>query len=198
MQDELKDEIRQIVELTSSLPENLQLRCFELLVGDLLSRQGATPPPGTSVSSNTNGVTPTFEGGAGEDIEAKDIHVKTRKFMEQNQISFDQLNEVFYKDEEGAIQPLYEDLKSTKIAESQIRIALLQALRYAIAHGDLSFVRDEVRAECQTRKCYDGPNFASNFKNRTSFFESLDKDTLRVRLAEPGRKELAVVIKSLQ
>jgi hypothetical protein len=127
----------------------------------------------------------------------KDVHVKVRKFLEQHQLEMSHINQLFYK-EGDLVKPLYDDLKTTKIAESQIRIALLQALDRSTKSGEFTFNRETVRQECQTRKCYDSANFASNFKVKSQLFEEYDKDTPQLRLSDAGKTELASLIRALQ
>ena len=128
------------------------------------------------------------------------MHTKTKKFLAKYQLSIEDLNEILYK-ENGTILPLFDDLKTTKTSESQLRIALLQALILGIETGDFTFDGEQVRRECQLRKCYDSANFTSTFKNNAVLFdnfEKYDKETPLVRLSEEGRKRLAEVIKDLK
>jgi hypothetical protein len=124
--------------------------------------------------------------------------VKVRKFMERHSITLDHLNQLFYKDG-GEIKPLYEDLKTTRMAESQIRAALLHALLSAMKSGEFVADGEAVRAEVQQRKAYDKANFAANFKNNASLFEGFESYVKAnpIRLSEDGRKELAELIKEL-
>lgn len=124
--------------------------------------------------------------------------MKVRKFMERHTITLDHLNQLFYKDG-GEIKPLYEDLKTTRMAESQIRAALLHALLSAMKTGEFVADGEAVRGEVQQRKAYDKANFAANFKNNASLFEGFESYVKAnpLRLSEDGRKELAELIKEL-
>lgn len=144
--------------------------------------------------------TVTTEVKAGEDLPPTDLHVKARKFLEKFGLTIDHINQLFYK-EGTEFKPLYEDLRTTKTAESQIRIALLLALHSGIRTGEFTFNGELVREECRIRKCYDPGNFSANFKNNTAFFEGFDKydkDNPVIKLSDAGRKELADLVKSLQ
>lgn len=127
------------------------------------------------------------------------MHLKVRRFLQKYNLTLEDLNQIYYK--QGAeILPLYEDLRTTRMAESQIRIALLQALRAAISTGDFEFDGEEVRAETRARKCYDRGNFTANFKNSASLFDGFQKYEKKspvVRLSEDGRSELAGLIREL-
>ena len=120
--------------------------------------------------------------------------------MEKQELSLGDLNELFYK-EGGQIKPLFEDLKTTKASESQIRLGLLSALRGAIQNGEFEFNGEDVRQQCELRKTYDSTNFKANFRNNKRLFdkfENYDKENPTIRLSEDGRAELAKLIKELQ
>ena len=125
--------------------------------------------------------------------------VKARRFLEKHALSIDHLNNLFYK-EDGQVLPLYDDLKTTRMSEGQIRIVLLQALQNAVNAGDFTAQVEQVRQECTARKCYDTSNFTAHFRNNESLFDfdTYGRNTKTVKLSENGRKELAQVIKELQ
>ena len=134
------------------------------------------------------------------DLAIRDVHVKARKFLEKYGKTIADLNQIFYK-EAGELRPLYEDLKTTRTSESQTRIALLHALLSGINAGKFQFDGEEVRKECQVRKCYDAGNFSANFKNSAALFdgfEKYDKQSPVIRLSEAGREALSKVIVELQ
>jgi hypothetical protein len=170
--EDLKVDVLELATISKQCPENLQQRCFELLLSHYLDRltTGSTPKDaGTKTGTDANGGNhdPAAESAngastekkaaheSGSDLSLPDLHVKAKRFLEKTGTTIEELNQVFYKEGEE-IRPLYEDLKTTKVAESQIRIALLQALASGIKTGEFQFDGEEVRKECQTRKCYDG------------------------------------------
>jgi len=212
MPDDLKDRVLEIVSIAKECPDNLQPLCFELLLRDYLaSRQARSAPPGPPPPTreamapaepdfpSDDQFRPTGETATGQqDLKAGDLHVKVRKFMERHSITLDHLNQLFFK-ENGEIKPLYEDLKTTRMAESQIRAALLLALLSAMKTGEFAADGEAVRSEVQQRKAYDKTNFAKNFKNSANLFEGFEsyEKEAPLRLSEDGRKELAELIKEL-
>jgi hypothetical protein len=98
------------------------------------------------------------------------------------------------------VKPIYDDLKTTKTSESQIRIALLSGLKSALKTGEFDVIVEAVRQECTERKCYDSGNFLTNFRNRKSYFDfsQLKATTTQFRVSPEGRKALAQLIKELQ
>ena len=204
-----KDKVEEFAEIAKGLPENLQVVCFELLLKHHLDAAVGRPPKeAASAPDPATGtrplpavqVTPLSDAGSKqEDLKPVDLHLKAKKFLEKHALSIDHLNNLFFK-EDGALQPLYEDLKTTRMSESQIRITLLIALRCAIATGEFEAAIEAVKQECTERKCYDSSNFGNNFNNNKSLFD-LDKfvkGVTSVKLSDLGRKELAAVIQELQ
>jgi hypothetical protein len=203
--DTLKSKVKEFAAIAADLPENLQVVCFEMLLKSYL---GALAPPTPTLGAPA---TPKLDNDvtdaksveqssmAQDDLTLKDLHTKVRRFIEKYSISIDHLNNLFYK-EDGNILPLYEDLKTTRMSESQIRIALLQSLHSALTTGEFTASVEEVRQGCTDRKCYDTNNFAAHFRNNKSLFDfdNYTKNTKAVKLSEEGRKELAQVIKDLQ
>ncbi len=210
MSDKLKQKIAEFVALAKDCPENLQEECFSLLLDNYLQqtklKSGSTEekPKGATADTQDPGVDKKDESDnrkpQQEDIADVDLHVKARQFLKKEGLSVDQINQIFYK-EEGNFLPLYDDLKTTKGSESQIRIALLHALLNGMHKGDFEFNGESVREEAQTRKCYDAPNFAAHFKNSKELFEGFtkyNKSNPILKLSTAGKTKLASVIKDLQ
>ena len=118
--------------------------------------------------------------------------------MEKQALDLEDLNQDFYKENES-VQPLYDDLKTTRVSESQIRIALLQCLKNAIETGDFDTAVEDIKSEATVRKCYDSSNWGNNFNNNSGLFdlETYGRDVQRIALSEQGKSELAKVIKEL-
>lgn len=222
---DLKEEIKEIVEIVALVPESLKVMCFEILLKDVLAKRHApseaqvhappvppSPEPkvpkaaaapteqaGTesdSTSIPAPGVQPKVGGGS--DITSFDLHMKTKKFMEKGGLTLEHINNVFYK-EGGKFELLVTDFGATNMAEGQIRIASMQALQHALVDGDFKTTVSAVREECKIRKCYDLNNFTANFKKNADTFDfgEWSKDVTELRLSEDGKKVLADVIKKL-
>lgn len=217
---ELKDQIREIVEIVSLVPDDFKAMCFELLLKDALSTnrpatthrgaadaeqssktaahgksQRAQPELDEDASPSTS-VQPKV--GEGTDITSADIHMKVRKFLEKGDLTVDNLNELFYK-ENGGFESLVTDLGVTKMSEAQMRISLLQALHKALATGEFSTTVESVREECKMRKSYDVANFTTNIKNNAALFDfgTWTKNVTDLKLSELGKKDLATIVKNL-
>ncbi|MFX0203854.1 MAG: hypothetical protein ACFFCW_47760 [Candidatus Hodarchaeota archaeon] len=210
MATELKDKVLEIAAIAKECPENLQEKCFEVLLKDFLETESHLsggrvptrhpPPPGATKESGLEEDLQKEYEPPQEDFSEKDLHVKLKKFLQSSNLTVDHINQIFYKEGEK-ILPLYDDLKTTKSSESQLRIAMLQALKNAMYSGEFDFDGEEVRAECQLRKCYDSPNFAANFKNNKDLFDDFTKYNKKspvIRLSSEGKSGLAELIRDLQ
>jgi len=208
MSDKLKQKIAEFVALAKDCPENLQERCFAVLLDDYLQktrtkRSSGAPEAGADADKKTDTDKKDEtdkKKPRQEDIAEVDLHVKARQFLKKAGLSIDQINQLFYK-EEGNFLPLYDDLKTTKGSESQIRIALLHALLNGMHKGDFEFNGESVREEAQARKCYDAPNFTTHFKNSKELFEGFTKYRKAspiLKLSAAGKAKLAEVVKDLQ
>jgi hypothetical protein len=132
------------------------------------------------------------------DIQQSDIHVKVKRFMDKHSVSLEELNLVFYKEGESFL-PLFDGLGTTKTSESQIRVALLRCLRSALDSGEFEVAVEDVKTECQQRKCYDVNNWRNNFVNNARLFtEKFTRDLETLKLSDDGKKELAEVVKQLK
>jgi hypothetical protein len=219
---DLKEEIKEIIEIVALVPESLKLMCFEMLLKDALTKRhtpikahapvppAPEPKPPKATTSTTNelgtesdstsipapGVQPKVGGGS--DITSSDLHMKTRKFMEKCGLTLEHINNVFYK-EGDKFELLITDFGATTLAEGQIRIASIQSLQHALVDGDFTTTVSAVREECKIRKCYDQGNFSANFKNNSTNFDfgEWSKEVSELRLSEDGKKALAEVIKKL-
>jgi hypothetical protein len=207
MSEKLKQKIMEFVALAKDCPENLQEKCFELLLADHLQqlRPKASGDAEDRKGKKTAGDEDKKEDGdkktpRQEDIAETDLHVKARQFLKKSGLTVEHINQLFYK-EEGNFLPLYDDLKTTKASESQIRIALLHSLLKGLHTGEFEFNAESVRDEAQVRKCYDKANFAAHFKNNKELFEGFtkyNKTSPTIRLSGDGKARLAEVVKDLQ
>jgi len=203
---DLKEKILEFASIAKECPENLQEKCFELLLSNFLSEQNPEPKhkkekhvEDAELEKPKADIRKTPESKQ-SDIQERDVHVKVKQFMKKEGVTIDQINNIFYK-ENSDLKPLYDDLKTTKAAESQIRISLLMAFRNAIQNGNFQFNGEDIRKETQLRKCFDTANFTVNFKHNKSLFdnfEKYDKNKPFVNLSSEGKIRLAEIIKELQ
>jgi hypothetical protein len=204
MPEKLKQKILEIATLAKECPDNLQEKCFELLLAEYLQQHRSKSPGEEAGGKQTEkdddkgkGQDDGKNSAKQEDILEGDLHVKARQFLKKSGLTIEHINQLFYK-EEGNFLPLYDDLKTTKGSESQIRIALLHSLVQGMHNGDFEFNVESVREEAKNRKCLDKSIFASHFKNNKDIFEAYDISNPVIKLNAEGKSKLAVLIKELQ
>lgn len=220
---DLKEEIKDIVEIVALVPELLKVMCFEILLKDALEMRHRShnpiskvlmhpasepktekatsfpAPEGDSTESlvaSIPGVQPKVNGGS--DITLSDLHMKTRRFIEKGGLTLEHINNAFYK-EGDKFELLVTDLGATTMAGGQFRIASIQALQRALTDGEFITTVEAVREECKMRKCYDSANFTTNFKNSAAYFDfgEWTKEVTELRLSEDGKRALADVVKTI-
>jgi len=193
----LKAEIQEIIELVKTVPESLQLRTLELLLQDALNRaEGKKPKKERESDKEEAGepnTTPLAGRGTTSGLDASKLPMRVKAFMKKHSVTAQQLERLFHI-EGKEYAPIWE-LTTTKFAAAQIQTSLLQSLQRALASGEFSFDRDEVRTQCKDRGD-DTANFNVNFKNRKNYFSGLDKDGL-VSLTDEGMKALAALVTEL-
>lgn len=205
----LKDKVLEIAAIAQDCPENLQQICFEVLLKHAMC--GAPPPPPPPPTGDpkdkedkTDKVDPKSvveqTSQTQDDIAEIDFHVKVRRVLKKQKVTMKEINQLFYK--EGTdILPLFDDLKTTRTSESQIRITLLRCFLNAVQEGDFSTTLEAVQEEATQRKCYDSKNWNNNFTNNSALFNFGDKFTRKIPtigLSDQGKVELADLIKELQ
>jgi len=199
MFEKLEEQLKRIVELVKLCPANLQEKCFELLLNNLLlnisnGKLAKDDKPKRTLLENPEGAVQKDDGKE-EEIKLTDLHIKAKKLLEQGLLISD-INNAFYKEGEE-IKPLFDDLKSSKISESQIKLALIEAFKNSVKTGDFTFNTDVVKQQCEIYKCYDSANFSSYFKNKSNLFSEEYKRSSVMSLSTDGKKELISTIKAL-
>lgn len=194
-----KETLNEIVELANSCPEKYQEKCFEILLGAELNSSNANTPERSLIPDEPSNSSTTDRTETSHEISKLDLHIKTQNFLEKFGIEYKTINRVFYK-EGGAIRLMVDDLKTTRSSEVQVKLGLISAFINAVENGSFDFDGEAIRALVQERKAYDKANFAANFKNNGSLFESLtsySKQSPTIKLSEAGKAELATLIKDL-
>lgn len=195
-----KERLREILEMVELCPENLREKCFELLLASALSQRSDRPGREQVVvkddekekdASNVD----DSKIGSGDEIMSRDLHTKAKKMIPKD-ISLQEINNLFYK-ENGGLLPLFDDLKSDKVAESQIRVALMEAFKNGLMSGNFEFNTQTVREQCENYKCYDLANFAGNFKKNQNYFNEEYIKNGVMSLSSTGKQKMIQVAKEL-
>ena len=199
MFEKIEQKIKKILEIVKLCPPNLQEKCFEILFIAIIKECDAKLESEVNKKQELQGHIKSEDHAVGnqkqEEIKVSDIHLKAKKLLEQG-VTIEDINNIFYKEEEE-LKPLFDDLKSSKMSESQIKLALLEALRNAIQTGEFKFNVDSIKQQCDTYKCFDSPNFATNFRNQKGLFNEDYKKGVNMTLSSKGKNNLVKIIKEL-
>lgn len=193
--ENITEKINEIITIADKCPELYKLECFKILLKhELIGFKDDQIMDSVSTSPVVEEVIEEKQ----REIQASDLHIKFKSFMDKKNISYENVNQLFYF-ENGSFLGMYDDLKTTKAAEVQIRIALLQAMLNAMNSGEFEFDGEAVRAECQKRKAYDSTNFTTNFKTKSNLFDKFNKYTkgVLIKLSEAGKDELSRIIEEI-
>src|SRR3989344_1250604 len=189
----IEEKIKEILEIVKLCPPNLQEKCFEILLNKALGTQKEDNLEHAPEHKSDD--LPNPPAATGDEIKLSDIHTKARKLLDKG-ITIEQVNNIFYK-EGDEFKPLFDDLKSTKVSESQIRLSLLEAFKNAIKTGNFSFSLDTIKELCDLYKCYDTANFSANFKSNHKLFMEDYKRGSTMSLPPQGKDKLIEVVKEI-
>ncbi len=204
----IKEKVLEIVAIAKECPENLQQTCFEILLKHTLTVHQPPPPTVPPNAENAEMAEEPKKDPKSivettakhqDDLSSADLHVKARRFLEKHDLSLDHLNQLFYK-EHDEVLPLYDDLKTTRTTENQVRITLMQCLRNAVRNGDFQTTVDAAREEAIAKKCYDKNNLGNNYTDNAALFDfdKYTKSVSTISLSDQGKTELADLVKELQ
>ena len=182
--DVIRKKIEEIIAITSGVPEQFQVSCFEILLQNLLREQPAEPrSPDQPVPPN---------------METVPTPAQVRVFMERTGTTNEELSAVLYY-ADGEIHFLREPTIG-KIAQGQMEWALLVALKNGVLLNDLAADPEDVRSICQEKGFYDSTNFATNFKqvkNAKLFKRPLEPQGELQQLSNDGQIALGKLVKAL-
>lgn len=182
MYESIKEKIEEILKITNKCPENLQEKCFELLITPLIKGGRST-----DVEEKSNDETDVEEEPKKDFI----ISIDVKAFLHQYNVAEEKLSSLFLM-QENKVRPTY-SLSTTKKARGQIQIAVLSALENALKGGKFQFSIPATKNRCIELKTYDVANFQKIFKKNKELFKSLD-DAENVELSPSGKEKLAEVI----
>lgn len=184
--DEVESDLKKIVEIVENIPERYRDKCFELMVGEL-------------ISSKKMDEIHIDESPKVNDSENKfdfQVPIEIRAFFRQFDIDEGKIYEQFIVTGKDEIAPTYK-IKTTVTSKAQIQIALMTALENTLLnHGSFEFSTEDIRKRAEENKCYNQKNFNNNFNNSKKLFKDLD-DEEHVKLSPYGKEKLAETINEL-
>ncbi len=180
-------ELKEIVELVNTVPDEYRPKCFELLLNHALSQLPvSTAAPPTTVM-HTPASTPLSKPFI--------LPIDVKAFLTQYGLD-ESLLWKFFLVEDSEIRPIYQ-LKAAKKAAAEIQHALMMCLETAISTGQFQVAIESLRTRCQDQKCYDLPNFMKNINYKANLFKAILEDQPLI-LSPEGKSELAELLEKLK
>lgn len=194
----LKQEIKDIADVASSVPETFRERCFEILLENLLAENNTDKPNTPPKPKDEKGkADPDNDPGkpAGHSIPTP---AKVRVFMKRTGVSDEDLQSLFlYEDDE---LHFIKEPAAEVVSTGQIEWALLIALKNGILGNTMSCDAESVRSICQEKGYYDKKNFSTIFKKPAYaklFSAPLESQGEAQSLSNDGLDSLGKIVKSL-
>jgi len=185
---DLKENLKEIVELVQTVPEKLQQTCFEILLQSLLAQSKAADIPPTPKPEKPA----EFPGARSTTVP---LNTELRVFMRKRDVTEEQLNTVVFF-EAGQVHFVKEP-SVDKIATAQIEWSLLLALKNAILGKSFTVDPEDVRSICQAKGVYDIANFAAVFKQKANarlFKGEMKSQGEPSELSDDGLAQLAKLV----
>jgi hypothetical protein len=117
-----------------------------------------------------------------------------QKWMKQNGVSADEMEQVFHFNNDGTVDLLDAPGKTKK--DKMLNTYLLTGLGKFLATNERNFEDADARANCEKFACYDQANHAAHMRDREKS-EFTGEKTKGYTLTNPGVKRCAVLIKEL-
>ncbi len=187
--DKIIQDIKEIVDIASSLPEIFQEKCFEVLLNNLLA-EGMNPK---QEAQNNSVLIPPQKPSSENKIPSP---VALRAFMQRTSITDDELNSIMLH-ENGEIHFIHEPT-TTNASQGQIEWSLLLALKKAVLHGEFNVDPEDVRSICKEKGYYKQDHFIGYFKKNSGLFKGqMVQQGSPQSLTPAGLNTLAKLIKTL-
>ena len=180
MFEKIRDTLNEVIEIANKCPEKYQIKCFEILLDALVTRE-------STVMGAVTGVPTTI---------TKAPKQQEPTFFSTNQISPDEWKMVFHFD--GNFYKIIvkdKDLKDKNVSKKQVKLGLLLGIKSLLETQEPIIPKEELINICKQYSAYDSANFATHMKNQKNLFISKDKNTWSLTVL--GQERAAEVIKEL-
>lgn len=129
-----------------------------------------------------------------EDVETVNTTGKAKTWQKQNNITANQLGQVFHIDN-GKVEVIVGEMPGKNKKEKTLNAYVLAGIAQMLLSGAAKFTDKEARALCSSAGCYDAANHAVTLKAKGNWFTgSKEKGWV---LTAPGLKHAATIVKTL-
>jgi hypothetical protein len=175
MLEKIKDKLNDVIAIADRCPEKYQVKCFEILLGALVTAESGVPVAGAAITT--------------EQVVGKPRH----DFFTRQNIAEKEWQQVFHFDG-TSYSIIVSDLKERPVSKKQVRLALLLGIKGLLETGAPTIEKGQLIELCKQHAAYDSANFSAHMKNQKNLF--LPKGNNWV-LTKPGESQAAEVIKEL-
>ena len=190
---QLKKNIKEIAEISASVPDQFRDKCFELLLTNLLRENSGAPDGGKGIKEEHKPAEEKTPKGDGVPITTQ-----LRVLMKKTDLTKDEIDKILLYDNKEV--HFIKEPHTKGITTGQMEWALLLALKNAIEKNSLTTDPEELRSVCQDKGYYDKGNFAGVLKqdrNAKLFRKALTAQGPAEPLSSEGQDALGVLIKRL-
>jgi hypothetical protein len=194
--DDLKEELRDILEIVALCPKELQEKCFELLLANYLAEFRLAPGRASTPVEKSQLDRPQISVPISVEALPPEIEKRMRVFATPYNLTVVDLLKIYQVDELGNVSIEVTDLKTAKTSKRQRRLALLLGGRHQFQSGSFDVPTEELRELCVTYSAYDAANFMANLKNSKEILAGFRPDATN-KLSPTGKSELGSLLKEL-
>jgi hypothetical protein len=175
MLEKIKDRLNDVIAIADECPEKYQVKCFEILLGALVTGKGVAPVAEAPTT-------------------AERVTGKPRSdFFTRYNITEEEWQRVFHYDGNSYLI-IVSDLKERSISKKQIKLALLLGVKGLLETGESNLEKAQLVELCKQHAAYDSPNFSTHMKRQKNLFVPKGNNWM---LTKPGERQAAEVIKEL-
>ncbi len=190
MLDKLKTDLDEMLALVKKCPNDLQEVALKTLLEHWLRTNAAPPAPPIPMP----GILSPAPAPHPHPV-ATSLPANFQPFMMANSLTEAHLQRVYHPLGAGA-QLIVSSIPGTGKSGQQVSLALLIAVRQAMATGTFICALEDLRQMCLHYNCYDSANFAATLKNNSTLFKGRKKGE-DLELSAPGMKRAAEIIKKI-
>lgn len=174
MFEKIRVALNEVIEISNECPQELRLKCFEILLDALVKTEFST----STVIPSTPAKSPEVEP----------------QFFAQYEITKTEWGRIFHFDGKS-YTIIAKDLKESTKAGQQIKLALLLGVKGLLESNESTIFKGELMEICKKYSAYDQANFAGHMKKQKHFFITKGKDSWGLTI--PGQERAVEVIKEL-
>lgn len=175
MLEKIKDKLNDVIAIADRCPEKYQVKCFEILLGALVTAESGAPVAGTAITA--------------EQVVGKPRH----DFFTRQNIAEKEWQQVFHFDG-SSYSIIVDELKERTRSKKQVRLALLEGIKELLESGEATITKENLLELCKKYDAYDSSNFAAHMKKQRSLFLARGDNWI---LTKPGEKQAAEAVKEL-